>query len=292
LGLRGFAGIDSEGLSGGLALFWDEKLEVDVQEVTKRYIDIHVRLSPTEPMWRLTCVYGEPRVEDRHEMWSSMQQLKTRSDLPWCMVGDFNEAMWSFEHMSVRARPEQQMVAFRDALEVCELVDLGFSGVPFTFDNKRSGRGNVKVRLDRPVAGNDWRDVFSDAAVQHLVSSCSDHLPILLKCSKEEERNIRPTRNHYEIMWERDGCLPERIANAWADAGPKHDLGDIRNGLRKVMNKLQSWSKTNFGSVAREVEKSRTRLEELMAMNADKQEIREVTDKMNEMLYREEMMWL
>ncbi|KAK1682165.1 hypothetical protein QYE76_043013 [Lolium multiflorum] len=58
------------------------------------------------------------------------------------------------------------------------------------------------------------------------------------------------------------------------------------------MNKLQSWSKTNFGSVAREVEKSRTRLEELMAMNADKQEIREVTDKMNEMLYREEMMWL
>jgi hypothetical protein len=33
-------------------------------------------------------------------------------------------------------------------------------------------------------------------------------------------------------------------------------------------------------------------LEELMSMNADRREIRAVTDKMNELLYREEMMWM
>jgi hypothetical protein len=40
------------------------------------------------------------------------------------------------------------------------------------------------------------------------------------------------------------------------------------------------------------VEKSRTRLEELMAMNAYKQEIQDVTDRMNIFLYREDIMWL
>lgn len=48
------------------------------------------------------------------------------------------------------------MVAFRDALEVCQLVDLGFSGVPFTYDNKRHGAANVKIRLDRAVATAAW----------------------------------------------------------------------------------------------------------------------------------------
>jgi hypothetical protein len=42
--------------------------------------------------------------------------------------------------------------------------------------------------------------------------------------------------------------------------------------------------------VAKEVEKSQTRLEELMPINADKQELCNVTE--NELLYREEMMWL
>jgi hypothetical protein len=53
--------------------------------------------------------------------------------------------MWSFEHFSATPRSESQMAAFRDALEVCGLVDLGFSGVPHTYDNKRSGNANVKV---------------------------------------------------------------------------------------------------------------------------------------------------
>jgi hypothetical protein len=70
-------------------------------------------------------------------------------------MGDFNEDMWSFEHFPVTSRPKQQMIAFRDTLEVCELVDLGFSGLPYTYDYKRHGQGNVKVRLHTAIASND-----------------------------------------------------------------------------------------------------------------------------------------
>lgn len=70
------------------------------------------------------------------------------------------------------------------------------------------------------------------------------------------------------------------------------DLGDIRRGLRELMAKLHLWSKARFGSVVRELEKSRSRLEELMSMNADRNEIRAVQDHMNEIIYREELMWL
>lgn len=148
LGLSGFVGCDSDGRSGGLALFWCERIHVEIQEINERYIDAYIRLSDDDPLRRLTCVYGEPRVENRHRMWTLLKKLKAQSTLPWCVIGDFNEALWSFEHFSHSQRGEAQMVAFRDTLEVCELLDLGFAGLPYTYDNKREGNRNVKVRLD------------------------------------------------------------------------------------------------------------------------------------------------
>jgi hypothetical protein len=63
-------------------------------------------------------------------------------------------------------------------------------------------------------------------------------------------------------------------------------------GLGKVMGSLQEWSKAKFGAINRELEQARNKLDELMRMNAHRRDIRVVTDKMNELLYREEMMWM
>jgi hypothetical protein len=53
---------------------------------------------------------------------------------------------------------------------MCGLVDLSFMGASFTYDNKRQGNRNVKVRLDRAVADNNWRNLYSDYEVKHIVS--------------------------------------------------------------------------------------------------------------------------
>jgi exonuclease III len=82
------------------------------------------------------------------------------------------------------------MVAFRDTLFDCDLTDLGFAGVPYTYDNKRAGRANVRVRFDRAVACPRWRDRFADTRVQHLTSPVSNHCPILIQL--EEETRAMP----------------------------------------------------------------------------------------------------
>jgi hypothetical protein len=76
------------------------------------------------------------------------------------------------------------MVAFRDCLQVCGLDDLGFSGLPFKYDNKRAGINNVRVHLDHAVADNSWRDMCVDSSIVHLVSSCSHHCTILMDMEK------------------------------------------------------------------------------------------------------------
>lgn len=93
LGLSGFEASDSIGLSGGLALYWHESLSIDVKTKNERYIDTYVTVAAGEQPWRVTCVYGEPRTEDRHRMWSHLRELHQQADMPWVMIEDFNEAM-------------------------------------------------------------------------------------------------------------------------------------------------------------------------------------------------------
>jgi hypothetical protein len=292
LGLKGFVGVSSNGQSGGLALFWHDQIIVKVKDMNERYIDVYMCVSPSAPQWHLICVYGEPRVEDRHRMWDILRNIKSSLSLSWLVMGDFNEALWQEEHLSYTPRPVNQMDAFREVLYDCDLTDLGFVGVPYTYDNRCAGRANVRVHLDRAVACTAWRELFVEMRVQHLTSPVSDHCPVLVQLEQETRTPPRPPWRQYEIMWERESGLAERVENARTKVGTKTNLGDIMRGLDDVMSTLKGWSKKKFGNVLKEVQKAREHLELLTLNNADQKSIRQATDHMQELLYREEMLWL
>jgi endonuclease/exonuclease/phosphatase family metal-dependent hydrolase len=152
-------------------------------------------------------------------MWDTLCYLKSLSNLPWLVVGDFNEALWQEEHISHTPQSVAQMEAFREILSDCNLSDLGFTGIPYTYDNKRAGNKNVRVRLDRAVACPAWRDRYAENVVKHLVSPVSDHSPILVEFCPDVKLPSRGPRRQYKIFWERESELGERIANAWKEAG-------------------------------------------------------------------------
>lgn len=170
LGLKNYLASDSNGLSGGLALFWDESLCVTLLSQGPRHIDVLIVDDPSAPPWRATFVYGEPRAENRKDMWELLHSLCGEWLGPWLVMGDFNEAMWQFEHFSATPCSERQMMDFREVLSQCDLYDLGFSGLPWMYNNNQGGDRNVRVRLDRGVANSEWSLRFPDASVLHLTS--------------------------------------------------------------------------------------------------------------------------
>ena len=107
LGLKGCLARSSVGLSGGIALFWEENLNVKLLTINDKLIDVSVQESPSSPVWCISFVYGEPRVENRHLTWELLQRIKHRAILPWIVMGDFNEALWQFEHFSENRRGER-----------------------------------------------------------------------------------------------------------------------------------------------------------------------------------------
>ena len=175
---------------------------------------------------------------------------------------------------------------------MCELEDLGFSGVPFTYDNGQYGNNNVRVRLDRVCADEHWRDLSPTSRVVHLASSCSDHCPVVLEMVPMDIDRKRRGASRYEIMWERDPSLPGVIANSWAKHRPHGNLGSVAHSLKDLMRNLKEWSNKTFGHVLRDIENLRTQLADLQQGATDRALVKEKMNELDELLYREEMLWL
>jgi hypothetical protein len=243
LGLNKCFVVDGQGKGGGLALYWLDSIKVDILSYGMHHIDTIIWDDSHHARWRGTFIYGEPNTHHKHVMWELIRRIKPRSQAPWLMIGDLNESMWSFEHMSAgRRRSKRQMLEFRELLLQCDLHDLGFRGRPWTFDNKQEGEKNVKVRLDRAIASPSWSEWFPNASFQHVVSSRSDHCPILLSMELDENMSVTRQLAQYEIMWEREPSLPEEIKEAWASCRNMLNLEDMANSLCNVMCKLKAWS--------------------------------------------------
>jgi hypothetical protein len=279
---------------GGLALCWSKEVSIDLINFSPHHIDAIVQ-QDKGIKWRSTFVYGEPCTQQRPEFWKLLKRIKPNKEanLPWLMLGDFNEAMWQSEHLSCNKRSEKRMQDFRDTMRFCDLHDLGYSGVPWTYNNKQEGMRNVKVRLDRAVANPAWCNLFNAASVKHIISSRSDHLPLILQMGKLEENNCKSSFHKYESMWEREESLGEEINEAWEAAGQVQNLADIKNKLHCTMRALKTWSREKFGRVDREIKKLTNRLEWLYKHNpfSHMTEIKHVSARMDELLLREEIMW-
>jgi hypothetical protein len=280
-----------KGKGGGLALFVSNLVKVDLISFGKHHIDTTVTdLDGVKT--RYTFVYGEPRPQDRLEFWKLMKRIKPMSPEPWFVAGDFNECLFQSEHMSARRRSESRMQDFRDALRFCNLHDLGFRGQPWTFNNKQQGKRNVRVRLDRAVASPAWTAIYPQATVQHMVTSRSDHCPIVITLKEETNKPVKlPPR--YEAMWEREPSLNECIEEAWVHLKPASNLEEIQQKISHTMTAMGNWSRKEFGSVNSEIKRLKKRLGNLQRRNyiRNQLEIKKVAARLDELLLREEIMW-
>jgi hypothetical protein len=92
----------------------------------------------------------------------------------------------------------------------------------------------VKFRLDRAVASSSWSNWFLEVRLHHLVSSRSDHVPILLEMCRDESERSPKRIARYEIMWEWKKSLSEEVQVAWTAGVSVHDLGDVTGNLKRV----------------------------------------------------------
>lgn len=136
---------------GGLTLLWKSDVQLDVINYTENHILAKV-VEEDGFECHLTCFYGWPEASHKCKSWALLSYGATLVHGPWICMGDFNAILLSSKKKSKHPPLYKQMEEFGSTLETCKLIDIGFHGYSFTWNNKRPGESNTKVILDRAVA--------------------------------------------------------------------------------------------------------------------------------------------
>ncbi|XP_020228435.1 uncharacterized protein LOC109809509 [Cajanus cajan] len=166
LGYRLCYSMEATGHSGGIWVLMALSCSAKVSDLASHPQAMSFMVVEGSKRWVCTAVYASPRVELRQGVWAHLRELGGRITLPWLVLGDFNEIMFSSECRGGRFSSSRAS-QFLDVLNDCNLLDMGAKGLRFTW--YRNQRGVVLAkRLDRAVCNVEWQAMFPEAYVENL----------------------------------------------------------------------------------------------------------------------------
>lgn len=300
LGFDNCFNVSRNGMGGGLALMWSNDVDVNIVSYSNHHIDTVVK-SAKGLKWRCTGIYGHPEGPQKKHTWTLLRRLAGLFSFPWLCFGDFNEILNLNEKLGGRERNMSMVANFKEAVNDCNLEDLGYRGYPFTWSNRRFGPHFVEERLDRFLGSKDWRSSSFDLIATNLNAWGSDHTPIMLEIQDQKHfigRNMRAGRRiHYEDMWSHyEEC--KRIVseeweyqNRWREGNP---VVSFQKASKLTMASLLTWSKKTFKGRKQKLKSLKEKLADLKINFQHYEEVNEVKKTENQianLLLDEEVYW-
>ena len=188
------------------------------------------------------------------------------------------------------------MRAFRDAVDDCSLQDLGWRGIPYTWDNRQPGLANVKARLDRALANEGFLNLFQSTSVKHVSSVESDHCFVVAELrTNMNNKWPRAKRNfRYEEVWQSHSQYDKLVRDMWQTGAGQRGLQGVVEALGTVQKDLGAWGEREFGNLQKKVRCLQKRLDRLRSVSMGRgpnEEENAVASQLREAMRQEEI-WL
>ncbi|VVA35495.1 PREDICTED: reverse mRNAase, partial [Prunus dulcis] len=143
----------------------------------------------------------------RCRQWHTLNERILRYSEPYIIVGNFNDILDSSEKAWGNPRNERSMAAFGEFLSNSMLLDLGFDGYPFTWQNRRES-GLIQERLDRGLASEKWLELYPKARAPTFDGG---HVRAL-------EKELKEALMEEEMFWK------QKSRAQWLNEGEKNTI--------------------------------------------------------------------
>ena len=233
------------------------------------------------------------RILRRIEAWDSLRSLNHNPNIPWLCVGDFNEITRQNEKLGGAIRPSNQMQLFKEVIDECGFMDLGFVGQKFTWSRHFEDGRSIWERLDKGLANNAWFQKFPGSRVHHLRCDSSDYVPLFLNLSGLEFPP-RKKKFKFEEMWLSDNHYEEIVEASWCSLANGVGEDAIIKKVERCGKDFEWWNHNVFGNVRLELQKKQKLLvqAEMEAVRSVMNfRVRELKHEINILLDREARMW-
>ncbi|KAF7127011.1 hypothetical protein RHSIM_Rhsim11G0149500 [Rhododendron simsii] len=250
--------VDPIGLSGGLALWWKDGVDVDIRYKSRNLFSCIIKWPSMSSKWLCSFVYAPPTWQQRVAFWDKLRRISEETKFPWLCVGDFNEVGSIWEKQGGNGCSRSRIEQFQQLMSDCELTDLEFKGQGYTWTNNQRGENNIRERLDRAMANVDWRVLFPYAQVFHDLILGSDHAPLIVYACVPPKKV--PYRFKFESMWTTSEECGEVIRGAWNSIQNGTVQFGLTQKLAKCRGALKIWSKKSFGNNLERIKALKTQL--------------------------------
>lgn len=116
---------------------------------TEQEIHTMVKVRFSNVCWLLSTMYASPRSAERHILWNNLMNVADLHNMPWVIVGDFNEPLVDGDKFGRRAVSVSRSLLFKECLDKCSMIDIGFAGPRFTWTNRMEVQALIQERIDR-----------------------------------------------------------------------------------------------------------------------------------------------
>ena len=246
--------VDPTGYSGGIWLLWNESPTFFVEIITRSEHSIHALVKVHSPSvsFLSIIVYAPPQFDKRILFWEYLQNLARHISLPWVILEDFNDMIYEDEKHGGIPVNRTRISAFRNCMDKCGLMDLGFHSPCFTWTNKSlCWQTTIKEHLDSGLGNSEWATIFPSAELYHLPRVKSDHCPILLSTDPREQKPPKPFM--FEQMWLTDPSFPTLIDESWKASeqipSASSSLSRFPRRLDTLTEHIKAWNKNHFGNL-------------------------------------------
>ncbi|KAL2475613.1 Uncharacterized protein Adt_36349 [Abeliophyllum distichum] len=224
---------------------------------------LHIRVEDprlSRPMY-ITPVYASCSPARRRDLWMGLHQISLVVDGPWMVGGDFNV-----------------------------IAHNGYSGSQYTWTN-----GRVWKRLDRVLINPAVGSSCSRFSVRHLNRSTSDHSPLLIQWSSDDDLGPRPFR--FLNVWSRHHDFLSFVSQKWSF--PTHHTGmtALWEKIFRLKQGLRWWNRHVFGDIFQRVRDAECRVDEAESVYdsdptpAHRDTLHQVQAGLNQTLSVEEAFW-
>ncbi|GJR10704.1 hypothetical protein Tco_0793356 [Tanacetum coccineum] len=166
-----------------IILGWNTN-DVDVVVISQDDQVMHTRIWFRRDRKEVFCsfIYAHNHYTQRRKLWANLSLHKAFVwDRSWCLMGDFNAALFLDDSSMGRSSIDISMREFRECVEEIEVMDVNNTGLKFTWNQKPKGKEGLLKKIDRVLANISFVDAYVGAYAIFQPYRISDHSLAVLK---------------------------------------------------------------------------------------------------------------
>lgn len=230
------------GSKGRILIIWDTNIwNIIVTHKSRQ----HISLTATNTggfICKLTYVYASNFIRDREKLWKDIHDESLNVNLPWSILGDFNNILNSKDKKGGNKVPISQMMGFQNCIMSSNLEEIPIIGFKYTWRKK-----GIATKIDKILCNNLMLQTLPDLVAFGISSPISDHIPLFLGI-KQANNFKRNSPFRYVNTWHAcegyQECITEAIiSNFWeADDRRCSKLYNFQIFLKDCKIRLKNWN--------------------------------------------------